>query len=88
MGFHTPPNIIRTFKFIYTAFHIWTVIIAFEESGTFAGIATLVLPILGEIYWFFAMMGENWLYVIVSIIVNIISLLLYAIHDSESVPRG
>ena len=50
-----------------TVYHLWTVIIAFKH-GIVAGIVTLVLPALSEIYWFFKMWGENTLYIVVSII--------------------
>ena len=39
--------------------HIWTVIIAFSEGGFFAGILSLILPFLAELYWMFKMFGEN-----------------------------
>lgn len=39
--------------------HIWTVIIGFTEGGLLGGILTLVLPVLAELYWMFAMFGEN-----------------------------
>jgi|MDSW01.2.fsa_nt_gb hypothetical protein len=39
--------------------HMWTSIIAFQESGFFALILTLVTPLLSELYWMFAMFGEN-----------------------------
>lgn len=50
--------------FIVTATitHIWTVIIAFSEGGIFAGVLSLLLPFLSEIYWIFKMFGENNLY--------------------------
>ncbi|GAA0877391.1 hypothetical protein GCM10009119_03590 [Algoriphagus jejuensis] len=50
--------------FIITATitHIWTVIIAFSEGGIFAGLLSLLLPFLSEIYWIFKMFGENNLY--------------------------
>lgn len=45
-----------------TITHIWTVIIAFTESGIFAGILTFIFPLLSEIYWMIKMFGENDIY--------------------------
>lgn len=43
--------------------HIWTVVIAYNESGLFASILTLIFPMLSEIYWVFMMWGDKNLYV-------------------------
>lgn len=48
--------------------HIWTVIIAFTETGFFGGILTLLLPFLGEIYWMFKMFGENDTYAYIALV--------------------
>lgn len=48
--------------------HVWTVIIAFSEGGFWGGVLTLFLPVLGELYWMFAMFGENNLYSIIALI--------------------
>ena len=47
--------------------HIWTVIIAFTESGFFGGIISLFLPFLSELYWMFKMFGENDTYAYVAL---------------------
>ena len=48
--------------------HIWTVIIAFTEGGIFAGIISLFLPFLAELYWMFKMFGENDAYAYIALI--------------------
>jgi hypothetical protein len=48
--------------------HIWTVIIAFSVGGFFAGIISLFLPFLSELYWMFKMFGKNDLYAIIALI--------------------
>ncbi|RDI58308.1 CDP-diacylglycerol--serine O-phosphatidyltransferase [Flavobacterium glaciei] len=55
--------------FIITAIitHIWTVIIAFTETGFFSGILSLFLPFLAEIYWMFKMFGINNLYACIAL---------------------
>lgn len=47
--------------------HIWTVVIAFQESGVFAGIITLLTPILSQIYWTVNQLGENNFFVIFAV---------------------
>jgi hypothetical protein len=56
--------------FIVTATitHIWTVIIAFTEGGFFAGVISLFLPFLSEIYWMVKMFGENDAYAYTALI--------------------
>lgn len=48
--------------------HIWTVIIAFSESGVNGGFLSLFLPVLSELYWMFMMFGENNLYSIIALL--------------------
>ena len=47
--------------------HIWTVYIAFTEGGFIAGIISLFLPFLAELYWMFKMFGENDAYAYTSL---------------------
>ncbi len=56
--------------FVVTAIitHIWTVVIAFSEGGFFAGVLSLLLPFLAEIYWMFKMFGENDTYAYISLV--------------------
>jgi hypothetical protein len=54
--------------------HIWTVIIAFNESGFLGGIITLIFPVLSEIYWMIKMFGENDLYAYIALIHLILAL--------------
>jgi hypothetical protein len=54
--------------------HIWTVIIAFSESGFLGGIITLILPGISEIYWMFKMFGENDLYAYIALIQLILAI--------------
>jgi hypothetical protein len=56
------------FMITATITHIWTVIIAFSESGFWGGIITLILPFLSEIYWMIKMFGENDLYAYITLI--------------------
>ena len=51
-----------------TITHIWTVIIAFTESGFLGGIISLFLPFLSELYWMFKMFGENDTYAYLALI--------------------
>lgn len=48
--------------------HLWTVVIAFSIGGFFAGLISLFLPFLSELYWMFKMFGVNDLYAIVALI--------------------
>ncbi len=48
--------------------HIWTVIIAFTVGGLLAGIISLLLPFLAELYWMVKMFGENDTYVYIALI--------------------
>jgi len=43
------------FFFTATIVHIWTVVVAFQQSGILAAIVSLFLPVLSEIYWMFRM---------------------------------
>ena len=63
--------------------HLWTTVIAFSESGFFAGILTLVVPFLSELYWIAQMWGENEVYVTVALIHLILGLLISFFSDSE-----
>lgn len=59
-----------TLIFVITATitHIWTVIIAFSESGIFSAILTFLFPFLSELYWMFNMFGENDTYAYMALI--------------------
>ncbi len=59
--------------------HIWTVIIAFSESGFLGGIITLILPGISEIYWMFKMFGENDLYAYIALIQLILAIPMTAL---------
>ncbi len=48
--------------------HIWTVIIAFTESGILVAILSLLLPFLAELYWMFRMFGINDTYAFIALI--------------------
>ena len=48
--------------------HIWTVYIAFTVGGLIAGIVSLFLPVIAEIYWVYNMIGHNQDYVNIAII--------------------
>lgn len=54
--------------------HIWTVIIAFSVGGFLAGILSLFLPVLSELYWMFKMFGENNTYAYVALVHVILAL--------------
>jgi len=34
--------------------HLWTILIAWQESGVFGAVLTCFLPVLAEVYWFFS----------------------------------
>ena len=61
--------------FVITAIitHIWTVIIAFTTSGIIAGLLSLFLPFLSELYWMFKMFGQNDAYSYIALIHLILS---------------
>ncbi len=65
--------------FVTTAIltHIWTVIIAFIHGGFLAGVVSLFLPFLSEIYWMFKMFGTNDFYAIVALIHLILSVVFF-----------
>lgn len=63
--------------------HLWTVIIAFKESGIIACIITLCLPAIGEIYWMFKMFGNNNLYAFLCLAHLISAIPLAFIASSE-----
>ena len=63
--------------------HIWTVIIAFQQSGFIAAIISLILPFLSEVYWMFKMWGENDLYAWLALI-HIIFSILFGIGRNNS----
>jgi len=48
--------------------HIWTVIIAFTVGGFLAGIISLFLPFLAELYWMFKMFGVNDIYAYIALV--------------------
>jgi ABC-type glycerol-3-phosphate transport system permease component len=48
--------------------HVWTVIIAFTEDGFWAGILSLFLPFLAELYWMFNMFGINDTYAYIALV--------------------
>ena len=48
--------------------HVWTVFIAFTESGMIAGIISLFLPFLSELYWMFKMFEDNATYAYIALI--------------------
>jgi hypothetical protein len=67
--------LIALFGIVYIAFmitalitHIWTVVIAFTESGFWAGVLTFILPVISEIYWMIKMFGENDLYAYIALV--------------------
>jgi len=62
--------------------HIWTVIIAFTESGFFGGIISLFLPFLSELYWMFKMFGENDTYAYLALI-HLLLAILFSVLGRE-----
>ncbi len=83
MSHYLSPKTFRIFKLIYTSFHFWTVFIAYKESGILTALVTFFIPLLGEIYWFFAMMGENWIYVIISAIANLYAFITWLEYEKD-----
>lgn len=71
---------------LYTVFgltalitHIWTIIIAYKESGFFAAILSLFAPLLAEGYWMVVLYGKNNFYVVLALIhvLLVLSFLLF-----------
>ncbi|MDY0076158.1 MAG: hypothetical protein RBR87_02695 [Bacteroidales bacterium] len=56
--------------FVITAIitHIWTVVIAFTIGGFLAGVISLFLPFLAELYWMFKMFGVNDAYAYIALV--------------------
>lgn len=50
------------FYFTASIVHIWTVIVAFQQSGFLAAIVSLFAPILSEIYWMLRMWDSDSTY--------------------------
>jgi len=65
-----------------TIYHLWTVIIAFKSSIV-AGIVTLVLPAISELYWFFATLGDNAVYTTLAIVFTIGAIVYKALGGSN-----
>lgn len=66
-----------------TIYHLWTVIIAFK-TGIIAGIITLILPAISEIYWFFATIGDNAVYTILAIVFTIGAIIYKALGGNNN----
>ncbi len=60
-------SLFGAFTITATITHIWTVIIAFSESGILGGIISLFVPFLSELYWMFTMFGENDTYAYIAL---------------------
>ncbi len=71
--------------FVITAIitHLWTVIIAFSVGGFLAGILSLFLPFLAELYWMFKMFGENDVYSYIALI-HLILAIPFSIYGKEN----
>jgi|GEM_PF-1555572 len=64
--------------------HLWTVIIAFQVGGVIAGLLSLFLPFLSELYWMFKMFGENNLYAYIALIQLVISIPIVLAKNSNN----
>lgn len=62
--------------------HIWTTIIAYQESGVGATLLTFILPGLSEIYWMFKMFEDNTLYSTIALIHLLLSV-FYGLTKNE-----
>ena len=60
-------SLLSVFTITASITHIWTVIIAFTESGFLGGIISLFLPFLSEMYWMFKMFGDNNIYAFIAL---------------------
>lgn len=56
------------FKITAIVTHVWTIIIAYEESGLLAAIISFFLPFLSEIYWLIQMFDVNKTYATIVIL--------------------
>lgn len=70
--------------FAVTAFvtHIWTVIIAFTESGIIGAVLSMVLPFLSEVYWMLNMFGKNDTYAYVAL-AHLLLAIPFSIYGNE-----
>ena len=66
-------SIFAIFSITATITHIWTVIIAFKAGGMIAGIISLFLPVISELYWMIKMFGDNDAYAYTALIHVILS---------------
>lgn len=64
--------------------HIWTAVIAYSESGFLAFIFSLFIPVLSEIYWMCAMIGENNTYVFVSLIHTVLAVIFVLMQKENN----
>jgi len=60
-----------------TITHIWTVIIAFTVGGLIAGILSLFLPFIAEVYWMVKMFGVNDLFAYIALTHLILALFFF-----------
>ncbi len=67
-----------SFWVVASIYHLWTLIIAFNK-GMVAGLLTLFLPVISNIYWVFKMI-DNSTYVWLAIITLAIKIAAYIIH--------
>lgn len=56
------------FKITALIVHVWTIIIAYEESGLLAAIISFFLPVISEIYWLIMLFDVNKTYATLVII--------------------
>lgn len=72
-------------------FHIWTVIIAYRESGFFSALTTALLPVISEIYWLYHLFttdSEQFnLYLVLFIVCPFFVFLLYNNEKHSVSPR-
>lgn len=74
------------FYFTASIVHIWTVIVAFQESGFIAAIVSLFAPILSELYWMNRMWGTDSTYAQLALLHIILAILFwwYGIKKNQS----
>ncbi len=61
--------------------HLWTVIIAFGHGGFLAGIISLFLPVLSELFWMIKMFTTNPFYSVIALIHLILALILFPLAN-------
>lgn len=65
--------------FVGSLIHLWTTIIAYMETGFIGSAITFFLPIIAQIYWFFASVNISGAFINTYSIIIMVYLILWVI---------